>query len=234
MGWVYRYTDLEDNIIKYIGIVWSENRTLKQRIYEHSKNDEWCKNKKWKIEYINETINTRTDAEMIESHFISLFGTDKYYNVKKSGWGVCSYIKSDQEWKVYLDGNFFEYEKHIEEQQNEIKKLKNENKNKNFIIEKLNKANDDNNVLLKNEKIKNEKLIKQFEELNKERKTITILYNLCNEKICKTNEKIKNTKNATTIKRYEKYIEGLNYSLIGLSELVNIFTNIENIISFEN
>lgn len=37
MACIYRYTDLTDNIIKYVGIVWSGNRTLKQRLYEHSK-----------------------------------------------------------------------------------------------------------------------------------------------------------------------------------------------------
>lgn len=37
MAWVYRYTDLSDNIIKYIGIVWGKNRTLKQRLIEHKK-----------------------------------------------------------------------------------------------------------------------------------------------------------------------------------------------------
>ena len=40
MAYVYRYTDLADNIIKYVGIVYGENRTLKQRIYEHFRDDE--------------------------------------------------------------------------------------------------------------------------------------------------------------------------------------------------
>ena len=35
MGVVYRYIDLNDNQIKYVGIVWSGNRTLKQRVEEH-------------------------------------------------------------------------------------------------------------------------------------------------------------------------------------------------------
>ena len=37
MAIVYRYTDLADNTIKYVGIVWSGNRTLKQRDEEHRK-----------------------------------------------------------------------------------------------------------------------------------------------------------------------------------------------------
>lgn len=42
MGYVYRYTDLTDNVIKYVGIVWKDNRTLDDRIYEHSYFDGWC------------------------------------------------------------------------------------------------------------------------------------------------------------------------------------------------
>lgn len=98
MGYVYRYMDLEDNIIKYVGIVWSDNRTLQQRIREHERNDSWCRNRKWRIEYITENINTRTDAEYCEAHYISLFGTDKYYNVKKAGWGVSSFLPHRDNW----------------------------------------------------------------------------------------------------------------------------------------
>lgn len=103
MGYIYRYTDLEDNTIKYIGIVWSENRTLEQRINEHAKYDDWCKNKKWKIEYLYENINTRTDAEYLEAHYISLYETDKYFNIKKAGWGVSSFIqnKDEDDWRLY-------------------------------------------------------------------------------------------------------------------------------------
>lgn len=102
MGYIYRYIDLEDNIIKYVGIIWSENRTLKQRIKEHDLNDSWCSDKKWKIEYLTENINTRTDAEYLESHYISLYETDKYYNIKKKGWGISSFIPDKEtEWKEY-------------------------------------------------------------------------------------------------------------------------------------
>ena len=107
MAYIYRYTDLEDNIIKYVGIVWSDNRTLLQRIREHNLNDEWCKNKKWKIEFLTENINTRTDAEYFESHYISLFGTYKYYNKSKAGWGVSSFLPNkEKDWKVYTDKLF--------------------------------------------------------------------------------------------------------------------------------
>lgn len=109
MGYVYRYTDLDDNIIKYVGIVWSNYRKLQHRLKEHEINDEWCKNKKWKIEYITENINTRTDAEYFESHYISLFKTDKYYNKNKSGWGISSFLPNREgDWKIYSDASFCE------------------------------------------------------------------------------------------------------------------------------
>lgn len=101
MGYVYRYTDLADNTIKYVGIVWSDNRTLEQRINEHDANDEWCKTRKWKIEYIKENINTRTDAEYFESHYISLYGTDKYFNTKKTGWGISTFLPERSDWKEF-------------------------------------------------------------------------------------------------------------------------------------
>lgn len=100
MGYVYRYKDLVDNIIKYVGIVWSGKRTLNQRLYEHQQNDEWCFKRRWKIEYLESEITTRTDAEYFESHYISLYETDKYFNVKKSGWGISSFLPNrENEWK---------------------------------------------------------------------------------------------------------------------------------------
>lgn len=104
LAWVYRYTDNTDGVIKYVGIVWSENRSLGQRIYEHQNNDSWCINGDFKIEYIEENINSRTDAEFFESHYISLYRTDRYYNKAKSGWGVSSYLPNrENEWTEYID-----------------------------------------------------------------------------------------------------------------------------------
>ena len=101
MGYVYRYTDLADNTIKYVGVVYSQNRTLEDRIREH-KSDDWCKCRRWKIEYINENIITRTDAEYFEAHYIALFGTDKYFNIKKSGWGTSSFLPDrTNDWILY-------------------------------------------------------------------------------------------------------------------------------------
>jgi len=103
MGYVYRYTDVADSIIKYVGIVWSDNRTLEQRIREHEVQDEWCFKRKWIIEYIEYDIHTRTDAEYIESHLISLYKTDNYYNKKKSGWGISEFLPHEYNWILFRD-----------------------------------------------------------------------------------------------------------------------------------
>ena len=101
MACIYRYTDLADGIIKYVGIVYGETRTLKNRLIEHL-HDEWYKYKNWKIEYIDVGIDSRTDAEYYEAHYISLYKTDKYYNMSKSGWGISKYLPDrENDWQEY-------------------------------------------------------------------------------------------------------------------------------------
>ena len=107
MGYVYRYIDNSDGIIKYIGIVYGKDRTLHQRIYEHKVKDDWCRNKDFTIEYIQENINTRTDAELFEAHYISLYGTDKFFNTRKSGWGISSYLPNRENDWIKYDEEFF-------------------------------------------------------------------------------------------------------------------------------
>ena len=102
MAVVYRYTDLHDEIIKYVGIVWSGNRTLADRIKEHSANDEWCKDGCWKIEYLEKNIKSRIDAELLEAHYISKFGTGEFFNKSKSTWGKSDLLDD-------LDENWIEY-----------------------------------------------------------------------------------------------------------------------------
>lgn len=100
MALVYKYTDLSDNIVKYIGIVHGENRTLKQRVYEHSVKDMWCIGKTWDIEYFE--VASRTDAELLESHFISLYKTYIYFNQSKSDWGESNLLNNIQiHWQKY-------------------------------------------------------------------------------------------------------------------------------------
>ena len=85
---VYRYTDIEDEQIKYVGIV--RKGKLSNRLQSHETDDEWCKNRGWFIEYFD--CDTQSEAEAFEAHLIALYGTDKYYNVKKAGWGINKYL----------------------------------------------------------------------------------------------------------------------------------------------
>ena len=101
MAYVYSYTDKQDGIIKYVGIAWGADRTLLQRIKEHENYDGWCKGIEWKIEYLEEFVDTRTDAEYMEAHYISLYETHKYYNIKKAGWGVSRYIPFRDNWQLF-------------------------------------------------------------------------------------------------------------------------------------
>lgn len=101
MGYVYRYRDNTDGIIKYVGIVYGNTRTLEMRCNEHLLNDEWC-NTNFTIEYITEDIDNRSEAECFESHYISLYGTDKYFNKTKLGWGINKYLPDrEKDFLVY-------------------------------------------------------------------------------------------------------------------------------------
>lgn len=126
MAWVYRYTDLADGIIKYVGVVWGKTRTLEQRLKEHERDDTWCNTRRWKIEYIEEDIETRAEAEAFETHFIELYGTDKYFNVSKGGWGLNKFLPDyTDKWKEYNCKSIYdiEYEKINKKKQNIIDKI---------------------------------------------------------------------------------------------------------------
>ena len=99
MNYLYRYIDLADNVIKYVGIVCRcTEDALWKRIEEHSKNDMWCFDKTWRIEYIE--MPTRNDVYSLESHFIAKWETYKWFNKAKQHFGLLSFIKDDFEWKV--------------------------------------------------------------------------------------------------------------------------------------
>lgn len=135
MGYVYRYTDAEDGIIKYVGIVWSDNRTLKQRIKEHER-EPIFQGYKWIIEYIDTEVETRTDAEYLEAHYISLYETYKYLNSTKNGWGISKYIPERLDWKVYDIEKDILYDEIIYKKN---EKLQKENKRLNKEIDYLEK-----------------------------------------------------------------------------------------------
>lgn len=114
MAWVYRYVDQKDGIKKYVGVVWGESRTLKQRIKEHLKED-WCKTSSWRVEYIENDIETRAEAEAFETHYIALYDTGKYYNKRQVGYGTNKFLPNrEDEWKLFteVDGrdHFIEFD----------------------------------------------------------------------------------------------------------------------------
>ena len=89
MPFVYRYIDFSDLIIKYHGIIYSKNRTLEDRVREHSRDPKF-QGVNWRIEYFE--VANQSEAEAWESHLISKYRTDKYLNVSKSGWGVNKHL----------------------------------------------------------------------------------------------------------------------------------------------
>ena len=102
MAYVYRYKDMWTNEVHYVGIVWSKTRTLTTRISEHYKNDKWCRDGCYIVETLNVPVNTRTDAEYYEAHYIALYGTGKFYNKSKVNMGISNLIPNNEDkWEYY-------------------------------------------------------------------------------------------------------------------------------------
>lgn len=102
MGFLYRYIDLEDDIVKYVGIVHSKNRTLQQRLKDHHK-DSWYEPNRFKIQMVDCGEMSRTDLEYLESHFIAFYETYKWFNKSKANWGCSSIIDSSKYKWVDID-----------------------------------------------------------------------------------------------------------------------------------
>jgi hypothetical protein len=91
---VYRYRDMDDGIIKYVGIV--RNGLLSDRILGHFYDDKWAKDKVWQVDYFK--CDTQSEVEAFEGHLIALYGTDKYLNIQKAGWGLNKYLPDVEDW----------------------------------------------------------------------------------------------------------------------------------------
>jgi len=113
MPWLYRYTDLTDNLIKYNGIVYKDTiEALITRLKQHL-NDFYAEDSKWnlyadhkfKIEVLDPTqVKTKNDAEMLEAHFIAVSKSWQYLNEAKKSWGKSSFITDDLfNWKLIND-----------------------------------------------------------------------------------------------------------------------------------
>ena len=97
---VYRYTDLTDGIVKYIGIS-NTKGGLKNRIKQHLVQDEWAKRSEYAIHYLE--CQNKGECESLEGHLIAFYGTQNFYNKAKAGWGINSFIPDIPEyvWKQY-------------------------------------------------------------------------------------------------------------------------------------
>ena len=110
MAYVYRYIYENDGIIKYVGIVYK--RMIDVRIKAHASVDDWRDKGNWRVEYFE--CDNRSVAEAFESHLIALYGTDKYYNKAKKGWGINKYLPDVESWwQIYSESRFTSYESMI-------------------------------------------------------------------------------------------------------------------------
>ena len=101
MKYIYRYTDLTDGIIKYVGIVYSENRSLSQRINEH-KRDYWY-SEDYKVEYIAFEDISKSDLNALEGHYICVYETYNWFNESKNDWGKSKLADLySNEWTEYI------------------------------------------------------------------------------------------------------------------------------------
>lgn len=130
-GYVYKYIDTKDGIVKYVGLV-NPGNSLTQRVLQH-KNDDWYRSN-FKVYYIK--VQSKTDAEFLESAFINHYKSYKYYNRAKDNWGASSLIDLNNfNWEDYK--TFKDDRKHIPK----VKKKKRIYTNEEMEIENWNRFN---------------------------------------------------------------------------------------------
>lgn len=96
MGKVYRYVDLQDFSVKYVGIVYDSDR-IKRRIEEHIK--DFDERKTYRVDILDLECE-RIDLEYLEAHFISLYNAE--YNKRKRNYGVSVFIPNlEALWKPF-------------------------------------------------------------------------------------------------------------------------------------
>lgn len=97
MPYVYKYTDRNDGIVKYVGII-RKDTNFPKRFTQH-RQDEWANKGDWKIEYLR--VNSICEAEALEGHFIALYGTDEWFNKAKTQWGRLSFFVDVHGWEEF-------------------------------------------------------------------------------------------------------------------------------------
>jgi len=103
--YVYRYTDKNDDAVKYVGIIKNESNFPKR--FEQHRRDSWFPDGNWLIEYVE--VDSVTDAEALEGHLIHEYRTYDYYNKAKASWGRCTFAPDPNsiKWKIYKEGDLF-------------------------------------------------------------------------------------------------------------------------------
>ena len=96
MPYVYKYVNRESNDVEYVGISKTQEGFYK-RIADH-KRDKWYTENKYDVYYFE--VDSQTDAESLEGHFIALYRSYEFHNKAKARWGKCSFAPS-VEWIKY-------------------------------------------------------------------------------------------------------------------------------------
>lgn len=87
MPYIYKYIDKRDGVVKYVGLIRSDNN-FPRRFLQH-KSDPWYAEGEWAVEYAE--VGSICDAEALEGHFIAYYHTYDYFNKAKASWGELSF-----------------------------------------------------------------------------------------------------------------------------------------------
>ena len=96
MPYIYKYVNKETEDVEYVGIIKSD--TNFPRRFDQHKSDAWFEPFKYDI-YFAEVLS-QSDAEALEGHFIAFYGSTKFHNKSKAGWGLCSFAP-EIKWQKY-------------------------------------------------------------------------------------------------------------------------------------
>ncbi len=106
MPYVYKYVNRQTKDVEYVGIVKKESN-FPNRFLQH-KNDSWYEFGKYDIYFAE--VESGTDAEALEGHFIKLYGSDRFHNIKKTkDWGICSFAP-EVKWVLYDPSMYYTQE----------------------------------------------------------------------------------------------------------------------------
>ena len=96
MPYIYKYVNKETDDVEYVGIIKADSNF--PRRFDQHKSDSWYKPNKYTIYY--SAVESQTDAEALEGHFISLYESYKFHNKAKDKWGICSFAP-EVSWEEY-------------------------------------------------------------------------------------------------------------------------------------